>query len=96
MTPRKRDDLQALRNMISEAHKIIATTNLPEARSARVYELLTASLHLADHLLTVPPAAVLGKKGGTETAKRGPEYYAKIAAMRKEHKGGRPPKSRPN
>lgn len=92
MTPRKTNDLKALRNMISEAHKVIATTNLPESRSERVYELLTAALHLADHLVSVSPAAELGKKGGTKTAERGPEYYAQIAAMRKTRAGGRPKK----
>jgi hypothetical protein len=93
MTPRRNpNDLKALRNLIAEAHKTIATTNLPEARSERVYELLTAALHLADNLLEVNPAAQLGAKGGKETAKRGPEYYAQIAAMRKTHAGGRPRK----
>jgi hypothetical protein len=92
MTPRKRDDLQALRNLIGEAHTILATTTLPEGRAQRAHELLTAAVRLADHLLTVKPAAVLGKKGGTKTAERGPDYFRKIAAMRKEHKGGRPRK----
>jgi hypothetical protein len=91
MTPR-RNDLKALRNMIAEAQHILATTTLPESRSERAYELLTAAVHLADNLLTVSPAAALGKKGGKETAKRGPEYFSKIAAMRKERKGGRPRK----
>lgn len=31
-----------------------------------------------------------GKIGGKKTAKRGPDYFRKIAAMRKEFKGGRP------
>ena len=79
--------------MISEAQHILSTTTLPEHRSERAYELLTAAVHLADHLLTVNPAATLGKKGGTVTAERGPDYFRKIAAMRKEHKGGRPPKA---
>lgn len=35
-------------------------------------------------------AAELGKLGGEKTAKRGPEYYAKIQAMRKVRSGGRP------
>jgi hypothetical protein len=34
----------------------------------------------------------LGKKGGLKTAQRGPEYFAKIAAMRKTRAGGRPRK----
>jgi hypothetical protein len=52
---------------------------------------------IPDRLLEESPAAVLGAKGGKQTAKRGPDYYSKISAMRKEHKGGRPPgKSKPN
>jgi len=83
--------------MIAEAQYILSTTILPESRSERAYELLTAALSLADDLLTQSPAVALGKKGGKVTAKRGPEYFRKIAAMRKEHKGGRPPRqSKPN
>ncbi len=87
--------------MIAEAQTILATTALPEAPSERACELLTAAVSLADELLAMrnaqrrfsanqEAAAKLGKKGGKETAKRGPEYFRKIAAMRKEHKGGRP------
>jgi len=94
---RSRNDLRALRNMIDEAHRLLATTTLPEGRSERAYELLTAAVHLADDLLSQSPAAELGKKGGKQTAKRGPDFYSKISAMRKTHGGGRPPKeSKPN
>jgi len=82
--------------MIAEAHDILATAKLPESRSERAYELLTAAVSLADHPLTVPPAAILGQKGGKQTAKRGPEYFSKIAGMRKERKGGRPKKNGPD
>jgi hypothetical protein len=41
---------------------------------------------IADSLIT----AHSGKIGGKKTAKRGPSYFRKIAAMRKEFKGGRP------
>jgi hypothetical protein len=88
----RKNDLQALRNTIGEAHDILRTINLPERRSERAYELLTAALHLADNLLEVSPAAALGKKGGKATAKRGSDYFRKIASMRKERKGGRPKK----
>jgi hypothetical protein len=37
-------------------------------------------------------AAALGKLGGEKTAERGPEYFRKIAAIRKTHGGGRPRK----
>lgn len=88
----KRNDLRALRNLIVEAQSLLSTTNLPEGRSQRAHELLTAAVHLADDLLEQSPAAALGKKGGKTTAKRGPDYFRQIAAMRKEHKGGRPKK----
>lgn len=38
------------------------------------------------------PAVVLGRKGGTVTAKRGSDYFRKLAAKRKTFGGGRPPK----
>ena len=88
----KRNDLKALRKMIGEAHDLLRTTNLPEERSQRAYELLTAAMHLTDALLEESPAATLGAKGGKETAKRGSEYFRQIAAKRKTHAGGRPPK----
>jgi hypothetical protein len=87
---RKHNDLKALRDMISEAHDILRTIDLPEERSKRAYELLSAALHLADQLLETSPAASLGAKGGSQTAKRGPDYFRKIATMRKQKKGGRP------
>ena len=89
---RKQNDLKALRNMISEAHDILRTATLPEERSQRTYELLTAAVHLADTLLEESPAAKLGAKGGKVTAKRGSEYFRQIAAKRKTHGGGRPGK----
>lgn len=86
----KRNDLRSLRNLIAEAQNLLTTTMLPEGRSQRAHELLTAAVHLADDLIGQSPAATLGKKGGKVTAKRGSEYFRKIAAMRKERKGGRP------
>jgi len=91
MTPRKQD-LKSLRNLIERAHTIVSTTPMPEGRSEAATALLSAALHLANDLLSVSPAAVLGKKGGKKTAERGPEYYAKIAALRTTHGGGRPKK----
>jgi hypothetical protein len=85
-----RADLKALRNMIAEAETILATTALPQGRSERARELLGTAVKLADHLLTEKPAAILGAKGGKKTAERGPEYFKRIAAMRKTRGGGRP------
>jgi hypothetical protein len=86
----RKNDLKALRNVIAEAQDIVNTTELPEGRSGRLRELLASAVFLADHLLETSPAAALGKKGGNVTAKRGPDYFRKIASMRKERKGGRP------
>ena len=88
----KQNDLKALRNLISEAHDLLRTTTLPDGRSARANELLTSALFLADNLLETSPAAVLGAKGGKQTAKRGSEYFRRIAAKRKTRSGGRPKK----
>ena len=90
--PSSSEDLQALRNLISEAETILSTTTLPEGRAERARELLGASVKLADELLVASPAAELGAKGGKKTAKRGPDYFRKIAGMRKKRSGGRPPK----
>ena len=38
-------------------------------------------------------AAALGKLGGDKMAKRGPEYFKRISAMRKNRRGGRPKKT---
>ena len=77
--------------MIAEAHQILQTSpELLQGRTARALELLGDSVRLADHLLTIEPAAVLGKMGGKATAKRGADYFRKIAGMRKTRAGGRP------
>jgi hypothetical protein len=77
--------------MISEAKRLLETSpDLPEGRSRRALELLGDSVVLADYLLTVEPAAVLGALGGKATAKRGPEYFSRIASLRKTKAGGRP------
>ena len=78
--------------MIAEAETILSTTTLPEGRAERAGELLGAGVKLADELLKASPAATLGAKGGKKTAERGPEYFRKIAGMRKKWAGGRPSK----
>jgi hypothetical protein len=94
--PSNRTDLKAVRNLVSEAKTILDTTTLPEGRSQRAQELLGAAIELMDLLLAVKPAAVMGAKGGRSTAKKmvekDPDYYKRIAAMRKTKAGGRPRK----
>ena len=92
-----RDSIEALKNLLSEADLILSTTTpLPENRTPRCRELLSAALALADDLLKqgdVTSASALGHKGGSTTARRhGPEHYRMMAAARKTQAGGRPPK----
>lgn len=83
--------------MVAEVDHILETLPpLPENRTARCRELLGSALALADDLLSqtkLPAAAVLGARGGTQTAKRGSEYFRQLAAKRKTNAGGRPRKS---
>lgn len=95
--PSDRAPLLALKNLIADTDLILETTpDLPQNRTACCRENLRAALALADDLLKqqrMTPAAVLGHKGGSTTARRlGAEHYRKMAAARKTHGGGRPRK----
>jgi hypothetical protein len=93
-----RASLETLRDLIADASLTLETTpDLPQNRTASCRESLTAALALADDLLKqsrMTAAAVLGRKGGSETSRRlGSEHYRKMAAARKSHGGGRPRKT---
>ena len=91
-----RAELATLKRLIREADTILATTPpLPENRTEAARELLGSALALADDLLRqtrLPAAAALGARGGSETAKRGSDYFRQLAAKRKTRAGGRPKK----
>ena len=90
-----RTELIALKNLLSETDLILSTMVLPEYRTARCRELLRTALALTDDLIKqakLPAAAILGRKGGSVTAKRGSAYFRKLAARRKTYGGGRPRK----
>lgn len=91
--PTKHNDLKALKRLLKELELLITTTTLPQGRGERFKEALSAAIALTDDLLDRTPAAELGKLGGQETAKRGPEYFAQIAGLRKNRSGGRPRKT---
>src|SRR6185437_10711791 len=96
--PSSRASIRALKNLISQVDLILSTTTpLPQNRTPRCRELLNAALALTDDLLNqaaIPPAAVLGHKGGSETAKKyGPDHFRQLAAQRKTRAGGRPRKN---
>lgn len=86
-------ELRTLRDLLLETREVITMDGVPAHVAARGSELLTAAVSLADDLLQTKPAAALGKRGGSQTAKRGPEYFSKIAGMRKTNAGGRPRKA---
>ncbi len=84
-------DMQALRNLIDEAHTLLSTVEFPQGRGKRAAKLLASALALTDDLISAPPAAVaLGQRGGLKTAERGSDYFRKLAAKRKTKAGGRP------
>jgi len=91
-----RKELSVLKNLISQAERILATTpQLPENRTAACQELLSAALAITNDLLAqskLPAAAILGAKGGSVTARKGSAYFRKLAARRRTHGGGRPRK----
>lgn len=91
-----RGSIEALRSMIEETDLIISTTEpLPENRTPRCRELLRAALALVDDLSQgdESPAAALGSKGGSATARKlGSDHFRHLASKRKTRAGGRPKK----
>lgn len=94
MSPSTRTELRSLKRLISQADEIVSSPTLLQGSSARCHEALQSALAITNDLLkqTTPQAmaAQLGSKGGTQTAKRGPEYFRRLAARRKTFGGGRP------
>jgi len=90
-------DPKALQNLIEQAYIIVSSDPMPPGGRERASELLSTAIRLSEALVasakTRPAAAVLGARGGKSTAKRGPEYFRKIASMRKTKAGGRPSKA---
>lgn len=90
MRPR---ELTTLKRLLAQLDANLSL--LGDDRTARCRELLNSARALTDDLLNqakLPAAALLGAKGGSVTAKRGPEYFRQLAAKRKTHSGGRPRK----
>jgi hypothetical protein len=90
----KQKDLKALHRIVSQADLVLDAMSDPHPSIRRCRELLKAAVALSKDLAERPPEAVaLGSIGGRKTAKRGAEYFSKIAGMRKTRAGGRPKKS---
>lgn len=96
--PTDRSSLLALRDLIADTDLTLETIpDLPQNRTAHCRENLRAALALADDLhrqQRMTPGAVLGRKGGSTTARKfGADHYRKMAEARKIHGGGRPRKA---
>jgi hypothetical protein len=64
--PSNRQELLAIKNILSETDLILSTTELPENRTARCRELLKSALALTSDLIAqdkLPAAESLGRKG---------------------------------
>jgi hypothetical protein len=94
-------DANDARGLIGEAKALLSDARVPinkrlsAKQSGDAWFLLDKADARLDGLMTyvsLSPAE-MGRKGGAKTAQRGPEYFAKIAAMRKTKAGGRPKKS---
>ena len=70
--------------------RALEVPTLEESRTL-VADAISRAEKLAKAVLTAPVKR--GRKGGAKTAERGPDYFRKIAAMRKTKAGGRPRKS---
>lgn len=81
---------QAELGKICEFLREAVTASTIEQSHATVREALKRAERLAESIGKL--AAKLGQKGGQRTAERGPEYFRRIAAMRKTKGGGRPRK----
>lgn len=95
--PSDRASLLALRELIADTDLTLETIpDLPQNRTAHCRENLRAALALADDLIKqqrMTPAAIMGHKGGSTTARKlGTEHYRRMAAARKTRGGGRPRK----
>lgn len=89
----ERNRLLTLKRNLNQLDLIVASIDHPSV--PRCKELLSAAQALASDMLKadkVPAAALLGARGGSQTAKRGSEYFRQLAAKRKTRAGGRPRK----
>jgi hypothetical protein len=85
----------ALKKLLSQTDLILSTAELSQNSTAMCRELRRSAPALTDDLISqakLPAAAILGRKGGSVTAKGGSAYLRKLAARRKTHGGGRPHK----
>jgi hypothetical protein len=81
-----------LNKICDNLRQSLSARGLEECR-AIISQALSRAERLSQSIASTP--AKLGKQGGDKTARRGPEYFRRIAAMRKTHAGGRPKVAKP-
>src|ERR1035437_2869945 len=92
----QRPQLLTLKRLLAQADLILSSESLDTNPAVRCRELLTAATTLVGDLLKqdrLPAAAVLGAKGGTQTAKQGSEYFRQFAQNAKLARAVDPAKS---
>ena len=96
------DPLSNLYDQVTKAHADIKRVakrlaspgpNVDKQKCLQWAERAAGQLQKAMLTLSMNPASLLGSIGGKKTAERGPDYFRKIAAMRKTKGGGRPRKN---
>ena len=83
--------LKIIRKHLLELDKAVAAGASADTLRATI----ACAVDLVDELqrdAKLPAASQLGRRGGTVTAQRGPDYFRELAARRKTHGGGRPRK----
>jgi hypothetical protein len=70
-------------------HQAQEASTIEQSREL-IAEAIQRTERLSKAVLTA--AVKRGRKGGSKTAERGPDYFRQIAAMRKTRAGGRPKK----
>jgi hypothetical protein len=83
------DQAAAFEKLSKCLHQAQEAPSLEQSR-ALIAEAIQRVERLSNAVLTA--AEKRGRKGGTKTAERGPDYYREIAAKRKTFAGGRPRK----
>ena len=78
-------------NIVTKVRKLVVKLRDAGSAADRV-QLAEKAIALMDSLHTRLDPAEFGRRGGQKTAERGPDYFRKIAAMRKTRAGGRPRK----
>lgn len=79
--PAKRKDVKVRKNLIAEAERILATTELPERRVVPAWAPIR--LALTDALTEVPRTTILGHKEQENRVELGPDYFNQIVTMRR-------------